>query len=396
MGGPGLLAVLGRCGALPKVDLPQNKKVLVDVEAFHTLLVRASYNNSDTFDAVRFIKNTLQKKFAGLDVEYFFDGDGNSEKFRTSMERRTESKLEGAEVLIRKMEERAATGNGIKKREYKTVQKILRSSTVLTYDFKAAIVNALRSDGEVVCFEGGEADLAIRRRSWELLDNWVEFVVVGNDCDYAVHPTTTILLRPWGKNKFIEYNINTLLSNAGLSRAQYQALGVISCTDYSRNLPGLGIISNRRIIKAVSNGTCDSFQVFFKTLVVLVGLRHILTLLFSALLSLYLESDGVLQILNCYQKHPEVTATRSRYELLNEAERPRQVVDFSASRRIYVNGQESPLTVVQRDIKRLQEHQLQHRVQLLKGRMKEASYTRRRVIKERKRMGRQTEASSSR
>ncbi|KAF9271586.1 hypothetical protein BGZ68_003332, partial [Mortierella alpina] len=93
----------------------------------------------DTFDAVRFIKNTLQKKFAGLDVEYFFDGDGNSEKFRTSMERRTESKLEGAEVMIRKMEERAATGNGIKKREYKTVQKILRSSTVLTYDFKAAI-----------------------------------------------------------------------------------------------------------------------------------------------------------------------------------------------------------------------------------------------------------------
>ncbi|KAF9944268.1 hypothetical protein BGZ72_002585, partial [Mortierella alpina] len=55
-------------------------------------------------------------------------------------------------------------------------------------------------------------------------------------------------------------------------------------------------------------------------------------------------SDCVLHILNCYEKHPDVTAARLRYEQLNEADRPGQVVDFSASRRIFVNGQETPLT----------------------------------------------------
>lgn len=40
------------------------------------MLVCAVYNSSDTFDAVRFVKNTLQRKFAGLDVEFFFDLKG--------------------------------------------------------------------------------------------------------------------------------------------------------------------------------------------------------------------------------------------------------------------------------------------------------------------------------
>ncbi|KAF9943792.1 hypothetical protein BGZ72_003393, partial [Mortierella alpina] len=67
-----------------------------------------------------------------MDVEYFFDGDGNAEKFRTSMQRRTNSDLEGTEATIRMMEELAARGHGIKKTDYKTVQKVLRSSVTIT------------------------------------------------------------------------------------------------------------------------------------------------------------------------------------------------------------------------------------------------------------------------
>ncbi|KAF9987891.1 hypothetical protein BGZ75_010299 [Mortierella antarctica] len=246
MGGPGLMALMGKCKTLPK-------------------------NNSDKFDAVRFVKNVLFQKFAGLDVEYFFDGDGNAEKFRTSMQRRgTTSDLDAAESRIRTMEELASRGHGIKKTDYKIVQKALRSSTAVTYDFKTAVVQAMRAEGAIVYFDAGEADLTIRRRGWQLLDNWIDFVVVGNDCDYALHPTTSTLLRP------------------------------------------SGIVRNTKIIKSIS------------------------------------------------------------------------YVDFSASRGIFIDGQETPLTTVQREIKRFREYQLDQQVQGLKSRMLEASRTRRQVIKAKK------------
>ncbi|KAF9935158.1 hypothetical protein BGZ67_003550 [Mortierella alpina] len=303
MGGPGLMALMGKCKTLPKVDAPRNKKILVDVEAYHSLLIRA-----DKFDAVRFVKNVLFQKFAGLDVEYFFDGDGNAEKFRTSMQRRgTTSDLDAAESRIRTMEELASRGHGIKKTDYKIVQKALRSSTAVTYDFKTAVVQAMRAEGAIVYFDAGEADLTIRRRGWQLLDNWIDFVVVGNDCDYALHPTTSTLLRP------------------------------------------SGIVRNTKIIKSISY-----------------------------------ESDSILHILNSYGDHPDVKAAQIQYEQLNEADRPEQLVDFSASRGIFIDGQETPLTTVQREIKRFREYQLDQQVQGLKSRMLEASRTRRQVIKAKK------------
>lgn len=76
MGGPGLLGIVGHAKTLPKVDVPLGKKILVDIGAFHQLLLRASYNKSPQYDAVAFIKNSLLRKFHGLDVEFFFDGDG--------------------------------------------------------------------------------------------------------------------------------------------------------------------------------------------------------------------------------------------------------------------------------------------------------------------------------
>ncbi|KAG0195133.1 hypothetical protein BGX28_002216, partial [Mortierella sp. GBA30] len=56
-----------------------------------------------------------------------------------------------------------------------------------------------------------------------------------------------------GRKKFLEYDVATLLSKAGLARAQYQALRAMSHTDESWSLPGLGIGNNTRIIKSISD-----------------------------------------------------------------------------------------------------------------------------------------------
>ncbi|KAG0373132.1 hypothetical protein BGX24_012096, partial [Mortierella sp. AD032] len=79
MGSPGLMGILGTGRSMPQVDLPTDKKILADVEAYHQLLSRACYNETDRFDPVVVVKNTLLKIFEGHDVEFFFDGDGNAE-----------------------------------------------------------------------------------------------------------------------------------------------------------------------------------------------------------------------------------------------------------------------------------------------------------------------------
>ncbi|KAF9001812.1 hypothetical protein BGZ52_009838, partial [Haplosporangium bisporale] len=58
-----LMSVVGNLKTLAEADAPMDKKILVDVGAFHPLLLRASYNRSTIFDAVAFVKNTLLRKF---------------------------------------------------------------------------------------------------------------------------------------------------------------------------------------------------------------------------------------------------------------------------------------------------------------------------------------------
>ncbi|KAF8923020.1 hypothetical protein BGZ47_005122, partial [Haplosporangium gracile] len=137
--------------------------ILVDAEAFHTLLMRAFFNHSDMFKSALLVKNSLMKSFPGLDVEFFFDGDGNVEKYSTSMQRRNKtSALDTAEANIAEMEQQAINGRGIKKMAFKKAQKALRSSVSPTIQFKAAVVQALLQGGANAVLCPGEADLAIR------------------------------------------------------------------------------------------------------------------------------------------------------------------------------------------------------------------------------------------
>jgi hypothetical protein len=144
MGGPGLLGIMENPKTLATVDAPMDQKILVDVGAFHPLLLHASYNKSTTYDTVAFVKSTLLRKFEGLNVEFFIDGDGNTKKYNTLMhccDRHTG--LAAAEAQIEAMEQLASNGQGIKASDYKFVQKTLHGLILVTFTFKNAIVQAL-------------------------------------------------------------------------------------------------------------------------------------------------------------------------------------------------------------------------------------------------------------
>ncbi|KAF9967519.1 hypothetical protein BGZ73_000517, partial [Actinomortierella ambigua] len=141
------------------------------------------------------------------------------------------------------------------------------------------------------------------------------------------------MLRPWGR-KYVHYDIDKLVSDAGLSRSQFQVLLSVSNTDYSRNIPGLGIATNTRIIKAMP--TWDSSQVP-------IALR----------------------------------------------------VDFDASRKIYIDGTETLLSDEQKQQKRALETRNLEAVLLLKRRMGDASVQRRSAIKQQRQQQQRREHSKN-
>lgn len=259
--------------------------------------------------------------------------------------------LDAAEAEVQVIERLARNGNGIKASDYKLLQKTLRGLVPVTFEFKSAIIQELRAHGAVISFADGEADIRIRQRSAELLANQIPFVVMGNDCNYAIHLTIPTLLRPKGRSKFIEYDINILLSAAGFSHAQFQALGVVSHTDYSWNLPGLRIGKNSRIIKAISDGrfvlhVMPCLMLLWCLLVFIQFLdRHSF---FWTLFYCLLGHDTVSTVLHRYAQNPEVQAAKAQYDQKEDIQLVKPVNTHAACR-MYVDGNETPLTKAQTD-----------------------------------------------
>ncbi|KAF9149115.1 hypothetical protein DFQ26_002096, partial [Actinomortierella ambigua] len=130
------------------------------------------------------------------------------------------------------MESRAEIGHGIKRAAYRKALSAIRQSTPLTNPLKEEIIHQLRQTGAIAYLCNGEADIGIRRRAQELaFTSGMQFIVIANDVDYCAEPFIQTMLRPWG-SRYVEYDINALLSKAGLTRRQFQLLLVVSNTDY--------------------------------------------------------------------------------------------------------------------------------------------------------------------
>ncbi|KAF9975596.1 hypothetical protein BGZ73_000662, partial [Actinomortierella ambigua] len=88
-----------------------------------------------------------------------------------------------------------------------------------------------------------------------------------------------------------------------------------------------------------------------------------------------------------YEAHPDVLEASRRFAEQDVATQSAKPVDLAASWRVYVDGQETPLTATQNREKQQLEANLVRRVHELKGRMAEASRSRRKAIKAKKAQG---------
>ncbi|KAG0247593.1 hypothetical protein DFQ27_001833, partial [Actinomortierella ambigua] len=155
------------------------------------------------------------------------------------------------------------------------------------------------------------------------------------------------MLRPWGR-KFVEYRIDDLLMDAGITRDQFRLLLVVSNTDYSSNIPGLGIVTNLRIIKGLP-GWNSHFM------------------------------------MACYHGHPEVRTALDAYRTQNQLPNSQiKQVDFAASARIYLDRTERLLYQDLQQKKQAVESRNMEAVLDLKRRIKTASAYRRSFNKQRR------------
>ncbi|KAG0220195.1 hypothetical protein BGW41_008003, partial [Actinomortierella wolfii] len=279
------------------------------------------------------------------------DGPSSKEKLETSLARRRANRLNDAIALVSKMEQNAALGLGLKKSDYKKVAAILKASTPISLPIKEAIIQQLQEAGAKATLCQGEADIGIRVRSRELRFslNPREMVdVVAHDVDYCANKRIRNILRPYGK-KYVKYDIDNLLADAGLTREQFKILLVVSHTDYSRNLPRLGIATNLKIIKNIAPGRYADM------------LRH------------YQANNLVVAAFGRYH---------ARYGKNNSMVPFKDRVDFQKSYRIYIDGTETPLQPPEVFPLSSADNSNMTQVLSLKLRMRAASRLRRNVIKQ--------------
>ncbi|KAG0222401.1 hypothetical protein BGW42_006658, partial [Actinomortierella wolfii] len=93
-----------------------------------------------------------------------------------------------------------------------------------------------------------EADVAIAR------DCTPCDLVVTIDSDFLVYSNVYTVYRSFsrgGRRRYLIYTKSSVLNALDLSANQLLVLGIVSRNDYGKNIPRLGITTNRKLIKSI-------------------------------------------------------------------------------------------------------------------------------------------------
>ncbi|KAG0073939.1 hypothetical protein BGZ93_004656, partial [Podila epicladia] len=116
---------------------------------------------------------------------------------------------------------------------------------------RQAFVDYMAKKGYDIILCDTEADIKIAADCEE------EDVVVTGDSDLLIYKSVPAVWRPMGGGKsrrYWLYNKAAVLDALDVTSTQLVALAVISGNDYTRNIPTLGIETNRKLIKKLEDG----------------------------------------------------------------------------------------------------------------------------------------------
>ena len=87
-------------------------------------------------------------------------------------------------------------------------------------------------------------------------------VVISTDGDMLVYKTVSRIWRPISKRRFLQYKVSEVLDSLQITRTRLTALGIVSRSDYNRNVAmavGLGQFSSSSRLSLLH----ETFMAFF-------------------------------------------------------------------------------------------------------------------------------------
>ncbi|KAI7832859.1 hypothetical protein BC939DRAFT_9135 [Gamsiella multidivaricata] len=174
------------------------------------------------------------------------DGPSPAEKNATNEERQSKrtKALSKANKLLTNMEETLENNRKLRKQQFKTVNKAI-VDPYFNHDLRQALAQHLVTNGWNVCRCRSEADTRIESICQQ------QDIVITRDSDSLIYSNITTIWRPFGRNRYLVYNVPELLRHLQLSRAGLTTLGVVTQNDYGKGIHKLGVKANFMIILAL-------------------------------------------------------------------------------------------------------------------------------------------------
>lgn len=261
MGIPGLWGWVREKGVVPevhqRVKLPSpSSKIRVDVCGSQHSLIRSLYNQhhatADANTNINITHHRLEQqllKFGNKsELVLYVDGlpareKANTHAFRESLRQRA---LEEADRHMQMLETRFQDNKRIKKHHITKVSKYLNRSFRWLLDYRRSFCQYMAERGYDIVLCHTEADVRLAADCREM------DIVVTGDSDLLVYRTIPEVWRPvkqGGLRRFEVYKKSSVLGAVDLSDIKLIALAVVSCNDYNKNIPALGIKTNYKLIK---------------------------------------------------------------------------------------------------------------------------------------------------
>ncbi|KAI7819423.1 hypothetical protein BC939DRAFT_495267 [Gamsiella multidivaricata] len=267
MGIRGLYSTLKKRGLDPVAADPQdyqNQAVEVDLfGAFYGSLVRQITDDYDP-SKVRAVGLTmaarLAKDFTPAQCTIHIDGAPSQQKRSEHIRRknRLTADLKKLQANLKVMSTKSSNGQWTSKSVVTKIKKGLRDVYRFDAAAKQTLRDALREKGFSVCTCRTEADTCIARTLTMAAGSFV----VSADSNLLIYLSVTKILRPiFHGLAYALYTKESVTNALHVPSADYVTLlGIVSKNDYTENIPGLGIVRNLEIIRALSQSPDISYM----------------------------------------------------------------------------------------------------------------------------------------
>ncbi|KAF8921780.1 hypothetical protein BGZ58_003858, partial [Dissophora ornata] len=234
-----------RSSYLSPSSIGHNPAIRVDILGSFYVTVRHAYSSCSIDDAHCIVEREILKLGTQADLVLYVDGLHSEEKGPTQVHREDlrRKALERAEKHLCELEGRVDRKLRVRRHHFNNINKNLRSAFYWSMDARQAFAKYMREKewNVVECLT--EADLTIG------LECKPGDIVVSRDSDMLMYMCVETIWRPISRDRFLVYDVASVLATLRFSRVQFTVLGIVSKNDYNHNIPSLGSATNYKIIK---------------------------------------------------------------------------------------------------------------------------------------------------